>query len=45
MSVECNLIISLLKLTKEGPVLIEDVKKDSRIPSATIRNLLSKMQN
>ena len=45
MSVECNLIISLLKLTKKGPVLIESVNKDARIPSATSRKLLEKLQN
>jgi Holliday junction resolvase-like predicted endonuclease len=45
VSIERNLIISILKLTKEDAVLVEDVKKDSRIPSATIQNLLSKLQN
>ena len=44
MNAECNLLISLLKLTKEGSVLTEDVKKDSRIPSTTASSLLSKMQ-
>jgi hypothetical protein len=33
MIVERNLIMSLLKMTKAGPVLVEDVKKDSRITS------------
>ncbi len=45
MTVECNLIISLLKLTKERSVLTEDVEKDSRTPSATSWNLLLKLQN
>jgi DNA-binding IclR family transcriptional regulator len=45
MSVERNLIISLLKLTKEGPVLTESVNRDARIPSATARKLLGKLQN
>ncbi len=45
MSVERNLIISLLKLTKEGPVLTENVNRDARIPSATARKLLEKLQN
>jgi Holliday junction resolvase-like predicted endonuclease len=45
VSVERNLIISLLKLTKEAAVLIEDVKKDARIPSVTIIKLLEKLQN
>ena len=45
MSVERNLVISLLKLTKEGPVLIESVNKDARIPSAVALKLLGKMQS
>ena len=45
MSVECNLVISLLKLTKKGPVLTENVNRDARIPSATARKLLQKLQN
>ncbi len=45
MSVECNLVISLLKLTKKGPVLTENVNRDARIPSSTARKLLDKLQN
>lgn len=45
MSVERNLIISLLKLTKESAVLTGDIIKDSRIPASTTRNLLSKLQD
>ena len=45
MSVERNLLISLLKLTKEGPVLIENVNKDARIPSTVTLELLEKLQN
>src|SRR5664279_1520069 len=45
MSVERNLVISLLKLTKEGPVLIESVNKDAKIPSAVSLKLLDKLQN
>ncbi len=45
MSVERNLIISLLKLTKEGTVLIECVNKDARIPLDTTMELLCKLQN
>ena len=45
MSVERNLVISLLKLTKEGPVLIESVNKEARIPSAVTWELLEKLQN
>jgi len=45
MSVASNLVISLLKLTKKGPVLTESVNKDAHIPSATGRKLLFKLQN
>ena len=45
MSVECNLIISLLKLGKSESVLIENVNKDARIPSTTTWKLLEKLQN
>ena len=45
MSVERNLVISLLKMTKEGPVLIESVNKDARIPSTVTLELLEKLQN
>lgn len=45
MSIERNLIISLLKLTKEGAVSAELVKKDAKIPSQVVEKLLRKMQN
>lgn len=45
MVVERDLLISLLKLTKDGPVLIEVVNKDSRIASDIVRKLLEKLQN
>ncbi len=45
MSVERNLLISLLKLTKKGPVLIESVNKEARIPSTVSLELLEKLQN
>ncbi len=45
MSVECKLLISLLKLAKEKPVLIEDVKTAARIPLEVCWQLLQKMQN
>jgi Holliday junction resolvase-like predicted endonuclease len=45
VSVERNLVTSLLKLTKEGPVLIESVNKDARIPSTIAIILLEKLQN
>jgi Holliday junction resolvase-like predicted endonuclease len=45
MVIERNLLISLLKLTKEGSVLIKDVNKDSKIASDIVRKLLEKLQN
>jgi Holliday junction resolvase-like predicted endonuclease len=45
MSVERNLLISILKLTKEGTVLIENVNKEARIPSTVALELLEKLQN
>jgi Holliday junction resolvase-like predicted endonuclease len=44
MVVERNLIMSLLKLTKDGPILIEDVKKDSRLTLEIVMKLLQKLQ-
>lgn len=45
MMVERNLLISLLKLTKNGPVLFEDVKTDTKIVSNIVVSLLRKLQN
>ena len=44
MVVERNLIISILKLTRNGPTSLEDAKKDSRLPSDTLIELLEKLQ-
>jgi Holliday junction resolvase-like predicted endonuclease len=45
MVIERNLLISLLKLTKNGYVLIKDVNKDSKIAYDITRKLLKKLQN
>jgi len=45
MSVERNLLISVLKLTKEGAALTNDVNIDAHIPSEACLMLLQKMQN
>jgi hypothetical protein len=45
LHVERSLAISALKLTKEGPVLVEEVNKDARIPSSVSCKLIRKMQN
>ena len=44
MATERNLLISILKLTKSNLVLIEDVKRDVRMPSSTMTDLLKKLQ-
>lgn len=45
MTIETDLIITLLKLTKEGPVSKGIVKKDAKLPSEIAENLLRKLQN
>jgi|SRR5665647_685316 len=45
MSVERNLLTAILKLTKEGTVLIENVNKEARMPSTVTLKLLDKLQN
>jgi Holliday junction resolvase-like predicted endonuclease len=44
MVIERNLLISLLKLTKDGPVLIECVNQDARIALDIVRKLLETLQ-
>jgi Holliday junction resolvase-like predicted endonuclease len=44
MVVELNLLISLLKLTKNDSALIEDVKIEARLPSNVMEKLLQKLQ-
>ena len=45
MAIERDLLISLLKLTKDGPVLIKGVNQDARIAADIVINLLEKLQN
>ncbi|NWF87775.1 hypothetical protein HXY32_08230 [Candidatus Bathyarchaeota archaeon] len=45
MDIEVNLIISILKLTRNGPVTHELIKKDSKLPTQIVEKLLRKMQN
>jgi Holliday junction resolvase-like predicted endonuclease len=45
MVVELNLLISLLKLTGTGSVLIESVNRDARLPSDVTEKLLQNLQN
>jgi Holliday junction resolvase-like predicted endonuclease len=43
--IERDMLMSLLKLTKDGSILIENVNKDSKIASDIVRKLLEKLQN
>ncbi len=45
LSVERNLIISVLKLTQKSPVLIKGVKEDAKLPIELTYSLLEKMQS
>ncbi len=45
MDIERELIISILKLTKNGPIGIELVREDAKIPSAIAEDLIKKLQN
>ena len=45
MDIERELIISILKLTKNRPIGIELVRKDAKMPSAIAEDLIRKLQN
>lgn len=45
MSIEKNIIVSVLKSTKKGTGLVESVKKDTKIPLTTTLDLLEKLHN
>ena len=45
MNMERELIISLLKLSKNEAVSVEVLKKDAKIPSSITKNLVKKLQN
>jgi len=45
MVIERNLLISLLKLTKDGPVLTESVNQEAMVASDIAVKLLEKLQN
>ena len=44
MSIEGNLIITILKLTRDGPISHELINKDAKIPSQVAQKLLRKLQ-
>jgi Holliday junction resolvase-like predicted endonuclease len=43
--IELDLVMSLLKLTKGGAVLIEYVNKDAKLPPSVARRMLKKLQD
>jgi len=45
MDIEKDLIISILKLTRNGPILNKRVNKDARVPFAVAEKLLKKLQS
>jgi Holliday junction resolvase-like predicted endonuclease len=45
MNVETEVILSVLKLTLDGPVLDESINKDANLPTVSARKLLRKLQN
>ncbi len=45
MSIEMELVLSVLKLTANGAVSYELINKDANLPSATVQKLLGKLQN
>jgi Holliday junction resolvase-like predicted endonuclease len=45
MDIEANLVISILKLTRDGPISNELVNKDAKIPKQIAGKLLGKLQN
>jgi len=45
LSFEREMLISVLRHTKEGPVLIRDVNLDARLPLAVCKVLLDELQN
>lgn len=44
MSIEINLLISVLKLTRQGSVSLELIKKDAKLPSKIVEKMLIKME-
>jgi Holliday junction resolvase-like predicted endonuclease len=45
VNIESELLILLLKLTKDGPVSQEVIKKESRLPTSLVAKLLRKLQS
>ncbi|MCK4482968.1 hypothetical protein KAU55_07045, partial [Candidatus Bathyarchaeota archaeon] len=45
MNIERELIISILKLAKDGPISLEVLKKDAKIASTVAEDLVKKLKN
>jgi len=45
LNIETEAIISLLKLSREGPISHEALKTDAKMPLSTMKRLLQKLQN
>lgn len=45
MNIESDLLISILKLTREGPVSQKIINKDARLPASLVDGLLQKLQS
>ena len=45
MNIESDLLISILKLTKDGPVSQEVINKEARLPASLVGELLRKLQS
>jgi Holliday junction resolvase-like predicted endonuclease len=45
LNIESELLISILKLTKDGPVLQKIINKDAKLPATAVGELLRKLQS
>jgi Holliday junction resolvase-like predicted endonuclease len=45
LNVETEMIISILKLTREGPISQELINKDTQVPHVLVRKLLQRLQD
>jgi len=45
LTLESDVLMAILKLTKEGPILHENINKHVRLPSRSLKKLLQELQN
>ena len=45
LTIESDVLMAILKLTKEDPILNEDINKQVRLPSSLLKKLLQRLQN